>query len=78
MIQDMAKADALAAERDTKQLDSFNDLKKASIAIEQVKAQMIQANTYVSKGIGYLADMATFVSGLKQSRLFRGIFGKGD
>lgn len=78
MIQDMAKADQLQAERDTKQLDSFTDLKKASIAIEQVQALLVEGSTTVSKGIGYLADMANFVGNLKNSRMFRGIFGKGD
>jgi hypothetical protein len=78
MIQQIATADKIQLDRDTKQLDSFADLKKASIAIEDIKGFMIQANGLISRGIGSLADMATFVGGLKQSRIFRGIFGKGD
>lgn len=75
MVTQMAQADKLQLERETKQLDSFADLKKASIAIEEVKGLFIEANTYVSKGVGYLSDIGSFIGGLKQSRLFKGIFG---
>lgn len=78
MIAQMAEADKLQLDRETKQLDSFNDLKNASIAIDQIKALLVQGSFIISKGIGHLADLATFVSGLKQSRIFKGIFGKGD
>lgn len=78
MINQIAEADRLQLDRETKQLDSFQDLKKASIAIEEVKGLLIQGNTFVSKGIGYLADVSSFIGGLKQSRLMRGIFGKSD
>lgn len=75
MVADMAKSDAIQADRETKQLDSFNDLKKASIAIEEVKGQMIQLSLMVSKGIGYLAEVSTFLANTKQSRWFRGLLG---
>lgn len=75
MIDDMAKADKLQLERETKQLDSFEDLKKASIAIEQVKGLFVEANTYVSKGVGYLSDLSSFIGSVKQSRVFKGMFG---
>lgn len=78
MIQDMAKGDQAELSRQTKQLESFEDLKKASLALDEVKGLMTEANNFISKGIGYLADLASFVGGLKQNRLLRGILGKGD
>ncbi len=78
MVQDMATADKLKLERETKELESYEDLKKAAIAIDKVTGLFTEANTLINKGIGYLSDIVNFTMTLKQSRMFRGIFGKGD
>ncbi len=77
MIQDMAAADRLSLERETKQLQSYEDLRKASNGVEELKGLLIGLSTTATKGIGYLGDLAVFVAGLKNSRMFRGIFGSG-
>lgn len=79
MITDMAKAEELKNARETAQLASFDDLKKASLAIEAVKGQLENANVVINKGIGYLADIAGWVATLKDNRLVRafGLMGGG-
>lgn len=70
MITDMAAADKLRLDRETKQLESYDDLKKASLAIEQVKTLFESGIVQLNKGVGYLADLATYVSNFKNSRIF--------
>lgn len=78
MIRDIEKAEKLKADRETKQLQSFDDLKKASIAIEEVKGGMETLLIQLNKGIGYLADIASFVNKSKTARWFRGVFGGNE
>ncbi len=70
MITDMAASERLQAERDTKQLASYDDLRKAANGIEELKGGFIELSNYAAKGIGYLGELTQFVSGLKNSRVF--------
>jgi hypothetical protein len=78
MITDMAAADKVRLDRETKQLESFEDLKKASIAIEQVKGLFETGLVQLNKGVGYLADLTSAFSSVKKSRLFNLFKGGGS
>lgn len=78
MVSDMAVAERLQMDRDTKQLASYEDLRNAANGIEQVKGLLINVSNIATKGLGYLGELSTFIQGLKNSRIFRGMFGKGD
>jgi hypothetical protein len=81
MVTDMAAAEKLQMDRETKQLDSYDDLRKAANGLEEVKGLLIQVSNIATKGLGYLGEFSTFIQGLKNSRMFRGLFGssgKGD
>lgn len=77
MITDMAVADKLRLERETRQLDSFDDLKKASLAIEEVKNLMVEGNIVINKGVGLISDLTGFVGSMKESGWWRKIFSGG-
>lgn len=78
MVTDMADAERMQMDRDTKQLASYDDLRTAANGIEQVKGLLLGVSNVATKGLGYLGEVSTFISGLKNSRMFRGIFGKDD
>lgn len=77
MIADIEKQEKLKQDRETKQLESFDDLKKASLAIQEVQNVFQDAIVIINKGVGYLADIATSFAKFKESRVFR-YFGGGD
>lgn len=70
MITDMAASERLQMERDTKQLQSYDDLRKAANGIEELQGLLINVSNIAAKGIGYLGELTQFVSGLKNSRVF--------
>ena len=78
MVQDIAASDRLQMDRDTKQLESYEDLRKAANGLEEVKGLLIQVSNVATKGLGYLGEVSTFIQGLKQNRWFRGVFGGKD
>lgn len=75
MITDMAESERLKNERDVKLFDSFNDLKKASLAIEELKSGFQDVAVVINKGIGYLADLASFTKNMQGSGWWRRLFG---
>lgn len=75
MIKQMEQAAAIEEDRVTRQLQSYDDLKQASIAIGQVKGQFENVLILVNQGIGKLAQLATFAGKLGESRLFRSFLG---
>jgi hypothetical protein len=70
----MEKSVALTEERETAQLDSFKDLEKARIALEQLKGGFQDVLILINKGVGYLGEVSNFILGVKGSPIFRGIF----
>lgn len=78
MVADMAIAERLDLDRETRQLESYEDLRKAANGIEQVKGVLQDVSNIGAKAIGYLGEVSTFIISLKNSRLFRGMIGKGD
>jgi hypothetical protein len=76
----MEKSAQLQEDRLTQQLQSFQDLEKARIAIEQVKNGFQDLVVLINKGVGYLSDVSSFVTRLRDSRVIRGVLGtpKGD
>lgn len=77
MIQDMAASDRLEMDRDTKQLESYEDLRKAANGLEEIKGLLINVSNLATKGLGYLGEVSTFIQGMKQNRWFRNVFGGG-
>lgn len=75
MIRDIELSEKLKNDRETKQLESFNDLKKAALAIEEVKNGFQNVIIMINKGIGHLADLVSFTMKLKETRWFKGFFG---
>jgi len=75
MIQDMEMARAAEESKITKQLQSYDDLRKAADGIEKLKGLLVDLSGAVSKAVGYLGVIADWVNKAKESRMFRGLFG---
>lgn len=69
-VTDLESAAAREADRDTKQLNSYGDLRKAADGIEIIKNELMTLSAVATKGLGYLG---TGVSVLKQSRSMRDV-----
>lgn len=78
MVTDMATAERMQMDRETKQLESYDNLKKAAMAIDQVKVLLESGNQKINEGIGYLSDVANFVISLKNNRVFRNMLGRKE
>lgn len=78
MIADMAQAQANEQAKLTKQLQSYDDLRKAADGIEKLKTILLDLSTFAAKGVGYLGVIADWVEKFKGSPLLRGIFGRGN
>jgi len=78
VVTAMAKAEADASARETKQLESFADLRKAANGVEELKSIMVEVSNVAAKGLGYLGEFSVFIQSLKNSRVFRGMFGGRD
>jgi hypothetical protein len=78
MIEDISKADKAALDKETRQLDSYNDLKSAAVAIEQVKTLFQEVTILANKGIGHLGEMASFIGSLRNNRVVNGLLGRKE
>lgn len=77
MIQDMEAARAMEQARVTKQLQSYDDLRKAADGIDKLKEVLVDVSNFAAKGVGYLGIIADWVNQAKNTSIWRGIFGGG-
>lgn len=78
MIQEMAAAEKIQLDRDTQQLESYDNMRKTADGLEEIKGLLTKVANLATEGLGKLGDVVTFVQGMKDNRLFRNFFGRGN
>lgn len=76
MIQDMADAEKARLDRETREFQSYDDLKRAATGIEDLKVGFEKIQQLLARALGYLGDTVDFLMNFKNSRLYR-MFGGG-
>lgn len=72
MIEDMARSEELRITRENKNLEAFDDLKKASEGVQEIILMFNSVIKLLTQGLGYLGEL---IGILKNSRLLKGIGG---
>lgn len=77
MITDMENAAQTEADKLTKQLESYDNLRKAADGIIRLEGMLLTVTNLAAQGVGYLGDLSNRIGEFFKSGWYRRLFGGG-